>query len=101
MNARASALSVVGAMALMLGAGLASAGEETIALRDAPGRDLTTAFCATCHSLDYIEMNAEVFDRAGWEKSVRKMIDRFGAPISEQEARTIGDYLAENYSSGD
>ncbi len=88
---------IVGAMAALLGAGWASAGEETIQLRDAPGRDLTTAFCATCHSLDYIEMNADVFDATAWEKSVRKMIDRFGAPISAEDAVKIRDYLAKNY----
>jgi mono/diheme cytochrome c family protein len=81
----------------VLGAGLVSAGEETIGLREAPGRDLTIAYCATCHSLDYIQMNAEVFDRAAWQKSVRKMIDRFGAPIPEEDAQRIAAYLAEAY----
>jgi cytochrome c5 len=71
--------------------------ERVIALHGAPGRELTSAYCGTCHSLDYIEMNAVVLDRAGWEKSVRKMIDRFGAPIPEEDARRILDYLAENY----
>jgi cytochrome c5 len=90
-------LAVASAMLVLLGAGAASAGEEEIQLRDARGRDATTGFCATCHSLDYIEMNAAVFDRAGWEKSVRKMIDRFGAPIPEEHAQIIIAYLAENY----
>jgi cytochrome c5 len=82
---------------LLLAAGWALAGEEAIQLRDAPGRDVTTAFCATCHSLDYIQMNAAVLDRAGWEKSVRKMMDRFGAPIPDEDARKIVEYLGENY----
>jgi hypothetical protein len=85
------------AILLLAGAGWTWAGEDRIRLRDAPGRDSATAFCATCHSLDYIEMNADVFDRAGWEKNVRKMIDRFGAPIPDEEARRIIDYLAANY----
>ena len=88
---------IVGAIAALLGGRWASAGEETIQLRDASGRDLTTALCATCHSLDYIEMNADVFDEAAWEKSVRKMIDRFGAPISAGDAEKIRAYLAKNY----
>ncbi len=75
------------------------AGEETIQLEGAPGLELTAARCVICHSLDYIQMNAVVMNRAGWEKSVRKMIDRFGAPISEQEARIILDYLETYYSS--
>ena len=75
------------------------AGEESIQLADAPGRELTAARCVVCHSLDYIQMNSAVMNRAGWEKSVRKMIERFGAPISEEEVRTILDYLAANYST--
>jgi hypothetical protein len=55
------------------------------------------AYCATCHSLDYIHMNAAVFDGAAWQKSIRKMIDRFGAPIPEEDAQRIAAYLAEAY----
>jgi hypothetical protein len=73
------------------------AGEESIRLLDGPGRVETAAACAMCHSLDYIEMNAPVLDRAGWEKSVRKMIDRFGAPIPEQDLQRIVEYLGQNY----
>jgi cytochrome c5 len=75
----------------------AAAGEETIKLQDAPDRDLVVARCSVCHSLDYVQMNAPVFDRAGWQKSVRKMIDTFGAPISEDDAKLILEYLANNY----
>ena len=84
---------------LTLLAGLAQAGEETIRLKDAPGRELTAARCTVCHSLDYIPMNAVVMDRAGWGKIIHKMIDRFGAPISEEEAKRIQEYLARHYSS--
>ena len=37
-------------------------------------------------------------DRAGWQKTVQKMRERFGAPIDEEEARTILDYLSANYA---
>ena len=74
-----------------------AAGEETVKLRDAPDRDLVVARCSTCHSVDYVQMNAPVLDPAGWQKSVRKMIDQFGAPISEADAKSIVDYLAANY----
>jgi hypothetical protein len=96
MNDRA-ARSTSLALLLALGAGWTLAGEETIQLREAPGRETTTAFCSACHSLDYIEMNARVFDRTGWDKSVRKMIERFGAPIPEEDAQRIIAYLAEHY----
>lgn len=75
----------------------AAAGEESIKLQDAPDRDLVVARCSVCHSVDYVPMNAPVFDRAGWQKSVRKMIDTFGAPISDDDAKLILEYLANNY----
>ena len=75
----------------------ASASEESIQLQDAPGRDLVVARCSVCHSVDYVQMNAPVFDRTGWQKSVRKMIDVFGAPISEDDAHRIVEYLGNNY----
>ena len=71
--------------------------KKSIKLQDAPGRDLVVARCSVCHSVDYVQMNAPALDRAGWEKSVRKMIDQFGAPISEADAKRIVDYLATNY----
>ena len=89
------------ALILVLGglcsAASAVAGEETLRLTDAPGHDMVASRCVTCHSLDYVTMNAPVLDRPGWEKTIRKMIDRFGAPISDEEARQILDYLASNY----
>jgi sulfite dehydrogenase (cytochrome) subunit B len=75
----------------------AAAGEESIELQDAPGRDLVVARCSVCHSVDYVQMNAPVLDRAGWQKSVRKMIDQFGAPIGADDANRIVEYLATHY----
>ena len=75
----------------------ALAGEETVHLTDAPAHDMVASRCVTCHSLDYITMNAPVLDRAGWEKTIRKMVDRFGAPISDEEARQITRLSRQNY----
>jgi hypothetical protein len=86
------------ALALTLWAGLAAAaGEESVRLQDGPDRDLVVARCSVCHSVDYVQMNAPVLDRAGWQKSVRKMIDQFGAPIGEEDANRIIEYLATHY----
>ncbi|MGH8240107.1 MAG: hypothetical protein ACREXP_24265, partial [Steroidobacteraceae bacterium] len=71
-------------MAVVLAAATAAANEtseQQIRLKDAPGRELTAARCTICHSVDYVEMNAAVMDQAGWQRSVQKMIERFGAPI--------------------
>src|SRR5262245_13603044 len=82
------------------GARHASSGpdESTVQLADGAGRTVTMARCPICHSLDYIPMNAPLMDRATWQKSVQKMRERFGAPITDEEAAQILDYLSEYYS---
>jgi hypothetical protein len=86
------------ALVVLLTTGLAArASEESIRLQEGPDRDLVVARCSVCHSVDYVQMNAPVLDRAGWQKSVRKMIDQFGAPIGEEDANRIVEYLAAHY----
>ncbi len=72
--------------------------ESSIQLTDGPGRTETMARCPVCHSLDYIPMNAPVMDRATWQKTVQKMRERFGAPITDDEAAQITDYLSTYYA---
>jgi hypothetical protein len=84
--------------ALALIGTLAFADEDSIRLRDGSGRDLTAGRCAICHSLDYIPNNAPVMDRVGWQKSIQKMRDKFGAPITDEESQQILDYLAGSYA---
>jgi hypothetical protein len=79
-------------------AAVAMAGEESLTLREGPARDLAAARCAICHSLDYIPNNSPVMDRTGWQKTIQKMRERYGAPISDSEAQQILDYLAGNYA---
>jgi cytochrome c5 len=73
------------------------AGESDIELKAGDGKDLVAANCMMCHSLDYIEMNAAVLDKQGWEKTVDKMIKVMGAPIMPEDAAAIKAYLARNY----
>jgi len=84
------------AIVLMLAAGAAAAQEEKVVLKDAPGRDKAMQ-CLACHSLDYIQMNSRLLDKAGWTASVNKMINAFGAPIAKEDVEAIATYLAENY----
>ena len=98
-----------GALAIMLvGAGgvpqvqradaAAALPEETLQLKEAPGRDLTVGRCNICHSLEYIPSNAPAMNRAAWQKTIQKMKERFGAPITDEEATQILDYLDRSYS---
>jgi hypothetical protein len=75
----------------------ATAGENQILLKDRPGRNQVITQCAMCHSLDYITLHATILDRAGWEKTVVKMINVMGAPINDVDKKIIIDYLAQNY----
>src|SRR4029077_9709903 len=86
--------------ALLLGAGAAVAegGEAGVHPQTRAGRDLPSSRCIICHSLEYIPANAPAMDPAAWQKTVQKMRDRFGAPINEEEARTILTYLSANYA---
>ena len=85
------------ALAGLLFALPAAAGEDSITLKDGPGKDVVEANCGTCHSLDYIQMNSPFLDQKKWEATVKKMIDRLGAQITEADAAAITAYLAANY----
>ena len=37
-------------------------------------------------------------DRGGWQKTIQKMRDKYGAPVSDPEAQQILDYLAGSYA---
>jgi cytochrome c553 len=71
---------------------------EPTQLKDGPGRDLTVGRCIICHSVEYIPSNAPAMNRAAWQKSIQKMRERFGAPITDEEGKQILDYLDGNYS---
>jgi sulfite dehydrogenase (cytochrome) subunit B len=77
---------------------LGANGEAGVRLKDGGGRELTSSRCITCHSLEYIPANAPAMDRAGWQKTLQKMRERFGAPISDEQARAILEYLGASYS---
>jgi hypothetical protein len=73
------------------------ADEKPIALKQAVGVEKVERNCAACHSLDYVQMNSPFLNAAGWDAEVTKMIKVFGAPISDDDAAIIADYLKNNY----
>jgi hypothetical protein len=97
MRGAAIAAALIGA-ALVAAAPRIAAVEEPVALADAPGRDLTIGRCIICHSVEYIPSNAPAMNRAGWQKTIQKMKERFGAPITDDESKEILDYLDGHYS---
>ena len=61
------------------------------------GREIFVARCTSCHSIDYVEMHARLGTRALWEAEVAKMRNAFKAPMSDEDARQILDYLERQY----
>jgi sulfite dehydrogenase (cytochrome) subunit B len=70
-----------------------------VSLREGPGMDVTRRYCGICHSLDYITTQ-QIFPKAKWQAEVAKMIKVYGAPIPEESARVISDYIAASYGAG-
>jgi len=48
--------------------------------------------CLICHSARYVAMQPR-FPQAVWEKEVKKMVDAYGATISDAEQKEIVEYL--------
>jgi len=90
-----TSLALAGACGLLW----AAAGEESVQLKDAPGRDPDHGRAASSATgLEYIPSNAPAMNRAAWQKTIQKMKDRFGAPLTDEEATQILDYLDGSYS---
>jgi hypothetical protein len=77
----------------------AVADEKPVHLKNAPGLDKVEGNCGACHSLDYIVMNSPFPSAATWDAEVTKMIKAFGAPIDDDDAKVIAEYLKKNYGS--
>ena len=69
---------------------------ETAELKPGPGVE-TAAVCQACHSADYIRTQPSGKGKAFWHAEVQKMIKVYKAPIGEDDAATIANYLAATY----
>src|SRR5258706_16086018 len=61
-------------------------------LRPGAGVEVTRQQCVSCHSTDYIVMQPHG-NAKQWDGVVTKMIKAFGAPVSDQDAKTSVQYL--------
>ncbi len=68
---------------------------ELPAYKDAPGVALAQGLCTTCHSADYTSSQPPM-PRKFWEATVKKMKDKFGAPLPDDTAALV-DYLVTAY----
>jgi mono/diheme cytochrome c family protein len=72
---------------------------EKVDLKPGAGMDKAATSCVICHSTDYISMQPKG-TKAKWTATVNKMITVYGAPITENDAQVIADYLAAGYGIG-
>jgi mono/diheme cytochrome c family protein len=70
-----------------------------VQLKPGPGLEKVAGLCAICHTLKYITMQPPL-PRSTWTAEVNKMIKVMGAPINEEDAKTIIDYLSTEYGTG-
>ena len=66
-------------------------------LAQGEGREIIQIFCRFCHSTTYITMQPPL-PAATWESVVNKMINIYGAPISEDSEKQIVNYLRTYYT---
>ena len=61
-------------------------------LPEGPGREVVMSACVLCHSTRYITMQPAM-GREVWVASVDKMRKVFGAPVTNEQAAIVVDYL--------
>ena len=69
---------------------------ETASFKPAPDVGVVNGQCMTCHSVDYIAMQPPLTQK-GWAAEVKKMREKYGAKIPEEEVETIVNYLTQTY----
>jgi len=74
---------------------------ETVKLKSTsePGSAIAATKCAICHSADYIAYQPPGMNLAQWTGEAAKMQHTYGAPLSDDEVKAIGAYLAVAYGS--
>lgn len=75
--------------------------QETAQLRPSghPGYVIATQMCAICHSADYINQQPGKMSLTQWTAEVAKMQHAYGAPLSDDQVKQIGEYLAITYGT--
>jgi sulfite dehydrogenase len=98
-------LAFVALAVLFAAAASTSAGEVTIVLppekvdfKAASGVDLAQSNCLLCHSSDYLPTQPPM-SRKFWEATVKKMREKYGAPVAEENVPKLVEYLVAAYGT--
>ena len=74
---------------------------DTSTLRSSklPGYALAQQKCGICHSANYVSYQPPGMTQEQWTAEMTKMRHSYGAPLSDDEVKLIGAYLAVAYGS--
>ena len=61
-----------------------------------PFLDLFQSNCSTCHTVRYVTMQPKLTEKK-WTEEVAKMVKVFGAPIKDEQAAQIVQYLVQAF----
>ena len=64
-----------------------------------PGYVIAMQKCAICHSADYVKYQPPGMTQTQWTAEMAKMQHTYGAPISDDEVKQVGAYLAVAYGA--
>ncbi len=71
---------------------------ETASFKPGFGSDLANGQCLTCHSVEYVMMQPPE-PQPFWEAEVKKMQEKYGAQIPQEQVAAIVSYLTRNYGA--
>ncbi|HEX4647166.1 MAG TPA: hypothetical protein VH598_16300, partial [Verrucomicrobiae bacterium] len=93
-----SAIFLVTTPSLQAGATKIALPLETASFKPGPGSELANAQCLTCHSVEYV-LTQPPLPQTFWASSVKKMREKFGASIPEDQVEPLVKYLTANYGT--
>ena len=72
---------------------------ETASFKPGPGSEIANGQCLICHSVEYVTTQPPM-PRSFWTAEAKKMRDKFGAPLPEEQLAALVFYLTRNYGVG-
>src|SRR6266496_5327327 len=69
---------------------------ETGVFKPAPGVELANGQCLVCHSVEYVVTQPPA-PRTFWATSVKKMREKYGAAVADEQVEPLLDYLTKHY----
>ena len=71
---------------------------ETATYKPVRGVELAQAFCVQCHSVEYTAVQPPMAEKF-WDAEVKKMRDKYGAPVPTEMDAKLVEYLTAAYGT--